>query len=55
MNALRSIKKFGIKYKKFKNYYEISGYGIGGFNDTRKLTINAGNSGTLQDLFWVYY
>ena len=50
MNALRSIKKFGIKYKKYKNYYEISGYGIGGFNDTRKLTINAGNSGTLARL-----
>ena len=48
MNALRSIKNF--KNKKFKNYYEISGYGIGGFNDTRKLTINAGNSGTLARL-----
>ena len=25
INALKSIKKLGIKYKKFKNYYEING------------------------------
>ena len=50
INALKSIKKLGIKYKKFKNYYEISGFGISGFNDKRKLTIDAGNSGTLARL-----
>ena len=30
-NSLKSIKKLGIKYKKYKNYYEIEGLGINGF------------------------
>ena len=49
INTLLSIKKLGIKYKKVKNYYEIDGYGIDGFNK-KNITINAGNSGTLARL-----
>ena len=50
INSLNSIGKLGIKYKKIKNYYEIYGYGIKGFNTKKKITINAGNSGTLARL-----
>ena len=50
INALKSIKKLGIKYKKFKKYYEISGYGLAGYNTKKKIQINAGNSGTLARL-----
>ncbi len=50
INSLNSIRKLGIKFKKIKNYYEIYGYGIRGFNTKRKITINAGNSGTLARL-----
>ncbi len=50
INALLSIKKLGIKYKKVKNYYEIYGYGLDGFNIKKNITINAGNSGTLARL-----
>ena len=37
INALKSISKLGIKYKKFKRYYEINGFGLNGFNDKKKL------------------
>ena len=30
ISTLKSIKKLGIKYKKFKNFYEIYGYGLNG-------------------------
>ncbi len=50
MNALKSISKLGIKYKKIKNYYLINGYGLNGFETERKTTIDAGNSGTLARL-----
>ncbi len=50
MDALRAIKKLGIKYRKFKNYYEIYGFGIEGFFTKKKVKINAGNSGTLARL-----
>ncbi len=50
MNTLNSIAKLGIKYKKIKNYYEINGYGINGYDTRKKITINAGNSGTLARL-----
>ena len=36
INALKSIKKLGIKYKKFKKYYEISGYGLAGYNTKKR-------------------
>ena len=50
INSLNSIKRLGIKYKKFKNYYEIYGFGIRGFKTKKKITIDAGNSGTLARL-----
>ena len=31
MAALKAINKLGIKYRKFKDYYEIYGFGIQGF------------------------
>ena len=50
ISTLKSIKKLGIKYKKFKNFYEIYGYGLNGFNTNKKININAGNSGTFARL-----
>ncbi len=50
MNALKSIKKLGIKYYKKGNTYHIHGYGLNGFNVKKKTTIDAGNSGTLARL-----
>ena len=50
LNALKSIKKLGINYKKFYNYYEIYGLGLKGFETKKKLVLNAGNSGTLARL-----
>jgi 3-phosphoshikimate 1-carboxyvinyltransferase len=48
--ALDSIKKLGIKVKRYKNYCEIIGNGINGFKYKKNLTINAKNSGTLGRL-----
>ena len=39
MNALNSIKKLGISFKKYKNYYEINGLGLNGFK-TNNSNIN---------------
>ncbi len=50
INTLKAIKKLGINFKKFKEFYEINGYGIDGYNTKKKITINAGNSGTLARL-----
>ena len=50
LNALKIIKKLGINYKKKKNFYEIYGFGLNGFNPNNNTTINAGNSGTLGRL-----
>ncbi len=50
LNALKIIKKLGINYKKKKNFYEINGYGLNGFNPKNNTVINAGNSGTLGRL-----
>mgnify|MGYP000443979269 CR=1 FL=1 len=50
LNALKVIKKLGIKYIKKKNYYEIHGFGLNGFNPKNNTIINAGNSGTLGRL-----
>ena len=49
-NTLETINKLGVKFKKFKSYYEIYGLGLNGFNIKKNLTINAGNSGTLARL-----
>jgi len=48
--ALDSIKKLGIKVKKYKNYCEILGNGINGFKYKKNIIINAKNSGTLGRL-----
>ena len=48
--ALDSIKKLGIKVRKYKKYCEIFGNGINGFKYKKNLEINARNSGTLGRL-----
>ena len=50
LNALKTIKKLGINYKKKKNYYKIYGFGLNGFNPKNNTVIDAGNSGTLGRL-----
>ena len=50
LNALKTIKKLGIYYKKKGSVYQIEGYGLNGFNIKKNTTINAGNSGTLARL-----
>ena len=50
ISTLKSIKKLGINYKKIKNYYEIRGFGLKGFNTMNKVILNAGNSGTFARL-----
>ena len=50
LNTLKTIKKLGINYKKKKNFYEIYGFGLNGFNPKNNTVINAGNSGTLGRL-----
>ena len=50
LNALKTIKKLGINYKKYGDTYYIYGYGLNGFNIKKKTIINAGNSGTLARL-----
>ena len=47
INTLRSLKKIGVNFKQRKNYLEVYGVGINGFNIKKKTTLNAGNSGTL--------
>ena len=32
LNALKTIKKLGVNFKKKGNVYEIEGYGLNGFN-----------------------
>ena len=36
VNALKSIKKLGVNYKKKKNYCEIYGYGLNSFNNKKR-------------------
>ena len=50
LNTLKTVKKLGIKYKKHGNTYTIEGFGLNGFNTQKKITVNAGNSGTLARL-----
>ena len=37
INALKINKKIRNKYKKIKNYYEINGFGLNGFNTKKKI------------------
>ena len=48
--ALNAIKKFGVKVKIKKNEVEVHGKGLNGYKYSRKLIINAENSGTLGRL-----
>ena len=50
INSLKSIKKLGINFKKKNNYYLIQGLGPNGFNTNKKISLNAGNSGTFARL-----
>ena len=45
-----NYKKLGINYKKISNYYLIKGLGPNGFNTNKKISPNAGNSGTFARL-----
>ena len=50
LNTFKAIKKLGINYKKKKNFFEVEGFGFNGYNTKKKITIYAGNSGTLARL-----
>ena len=50
INSIRCIKKLGIKTKLKKDSCTIYGKGINNFNYTKKINLNAGNSGTLGRL-----
>ncbi len=50
INSLKCIKKLGINYKKFKDFYKIYGFGLSGFKTDKKILLDAGNSGTLARL-----
>ena len=49
-NTIKSLKKLGVKIKKIKKTYVVNGLGINKFKYKKKLTLNAGNSGTLARL-----
>ena len=50
LNTLKCLKKLGIKIKLTKNKCIIFGQGLNGFKYKKKITLNAGNSGTLGRL-----
>ena len=50
INTLKCLKKLGVKVNFFKNKCEIISNGLNCFNYKKKLTLNAGNSGTLARL-----
>ncbi len=50
LNALKSIKKLGVNYKKKKDFYEIESFGLRSLNKSNRVVVNAGNSGTLARL-----
>tara|TARA_Y100001970_G_scaffold65507_1_gene83792 strand:+ start:2961 stop:4286 length:1326 start_codon:yes stop_codon:yes gene_type:complete len=47
LNSLKIIKKIGVKYIKRKNFYQIYGVGVNGFQIKKNTILDAGNSGTL--------
>ncbi len=47
LNAIKVVKKIGVKIIKKKNHIEILGVGINGFDAKKNTILNAGNSGTL--------
>ena len=48
--SINAIKKFGIKVKLGRNFCEINGKGLNGYNYKKNIVINAKNSGTLGRL-----
>ena len=50
LNTLSCLKKLGVKIKLTKRFCEIYGVGLNGFKYKKKLSLNAGNSGTLGRL-----
>ncbi len=48
--TLKLLKKLGVKLKKTKNYCEIEGLGLNGFNFKNNVELNCENSGTLARL-----
>ncbi len=50
IDTLKCLKKLGLKIKLSKNYCEIYGNGLNGYNYKKKIILNAGNSGTLGRL-----
>jgi len=50
LNALKCLRKLGVKVELKKKYCEIIGNGVNSFTYKNNLTINAGNSGTLGRL-----
>ncbi len=50
LSTLKCLKKLGVKIKLTKNKCEIKGLGINNFKYKKKITLDAGNSGTLARL-----
>ena len=50
LNTVKTVKKLGIQCRKRGNTFYIQGFGLNGFNTHKKITVNAGNSGTLARL-----
>ena len=50
ISTLSCLKKLGVKIKNLKNRCEITGVGLNGFKYKNKITLDAGNSGTLARL-----
>jgi len=50
LNTLNCLKKLGIKINLKKNYCEIHGQGLNKFKYKKKISLDAGNSGTLGRL-----
>ena len=50
LNAVNCLKVLGVKIVKKKNQYMVKGVGIDKFKYKSKITLNAGNSGTLARL-----
>ena len=50
ISTLSCLKKLGIIIKYNKKFCEITGKGLGGFNNKKNLTLNTGNSGTAARL-----
>ena len=50
INTLNCLKKLGVKIKLTKKFCKIYGVGLNGFKYKKKISLNAGNSGTLGRL-----